>query len=199
MDSCSRSQESDEFTAPRLGPLEVTKLGGRNVVKLDQTHAFKTNLVVLVSYTAPFLETLRDIYLPLTIILAPIPTIYGNEDIVQKSISHWKRGRGFCLSRLLAVKIYMRPCGSLQQTLLIKMAQSKRCGKNTYGRRIYFGDQLTKKSMGDAARITTDIQDLIIKNSEWLWLKKVLNTLSKCSRSQPKHLRMFSDFCRIFC
>ena len=93
-DAYSRSQKSDKLTAKRYGPFVVTKLIGKNAVKLDLPSHFKIHDVVHVVHTVPYTEQPIEIDAPVQPRPDPVPTIDGDEYYVDKILSHRKRGKG---------------------------------------------------------------------------------------------------------
>ena len=94
-DAYSRSQDSEKLSAKRVGPFVVTKLIGRNAVRLDLPPHFKIHPVVHVIHTTPFVEQPRDIAPAVEPKPAPVPTVNGDEQIVDKILNHRRRGKGF--------------------------------------------------------------------------------------------------------
>lgn len=94
-DAYSKSQGSKKLSSKRVGPFVITELIGRNAVRLDLPTHFKIHPVVHVSHTVPFIEQPADISQPVPPRPEPVPTVSGQEYIVEKILKHRKRGRGY--------------------------------------------------------------------------------------------------------
>ena len=94
-DAYSKSQESDKLSSRRIGPFTVKEIIGRNTVRLDLPDHFKIHPKVHVSHTVPFMEQPKDISQPVAPRPEPLPTIHGDEYVVDKILKHRKRGRGY--------------------------------------------------------------------------------------------------------
>ena len=100
-DAYSKSQESDKLTSRRVGPFKVKELIGKNAVRLDLPEHFKIHPVVHVSHTVPFVEQPREIGQAVQQRPEPIPTVQGEEYVVDKILKHRKRGRGYQVLTLM--------------------------------------------------------------------------------------------------
>ncbi len=94
-DLYSKSQESPKLSSKRVGPFTITKLIGKNAVRLDLPDHFKIHPVVHVIHTTPFVEQPEDISQPVIPRPQPVPTVDGEEHVVDKVLAHRKRGRGY--------------------------------------------------------------------------------------------------------
>ena len=64
-------------------------------MKLDLHDHFKIHPVVHVIHTIPYVEHPEDISQPVLPRPEPIPTVQGEEQVVDKVLPHQKRGRGY--------------------------------------------------------------------------------------------------------
>lgn len=94
-DAYSKSLESDKLGAKRFGPFRVKELIGLNALRLELPSHLKIHPVVHVVHTLPFVEQLPDIARPIIERPAPVPTVNGNEQVVEKILKHRARGRGY--------------------------------------------------------------------------------------------------------
>ena len=94
-DAYSKSQVSDKLTSKRFGPFSVTRLVGKNAVELELPSHFKIHKVVNIMHTVPYHEQPDDIGVILPSRPDPVPTVDGEEFVVDKILQHRKRGRGF--------------------------------------------------------------------------------------------------------
>ena len=94
-DAYSRSQDSDKLGAKRFGPFRVTEIIGRNAVRLELPNHLKIHPVIHVVHTTPFVEQPPDIAKPVAERPAPVPTVHGVEEVVEKILKHRSRGRGY--------------------------------------------------------------------------------------------------------
>jgi len=94
-DAYTKSQESDKLSAKRYGPFVVKELVGRNAVRLELPSHFRIHPVIHVSHTIPFVQQPSDIAQPVEPRPEPVPTVEGEEHIVDKILRHKKSGRGF--------------------------------------------------------------------------------------------------------
>lgn len=92
-DLYSKSQEPLKLSSKRVGPFIITKLIGKNAVRLDPPDHLKTHPIVHVLYTTPYVEP-EDLSQPLISRPEPIPTAHVEENIVDKIFAHRRRGRG---------------------------------------------------------------------------------------------------------
>jgi len=94
-DAYSKSQQSDKLSSKRVGPFMIKELIGKNALRLDLPEHFKIHPVVHVIHTMPFKEQPEDIRQEVAPRPEPIPTIQGEEYIVEKILGHRKKGRGY--------------------------------------------------------------------------------------------------------
>ena len=94
-DAYSKSQESDKLGAKRFGPFTVKELIGRNAVRVELPEHFRIHPVIHVVHTTPFVEQPSDIAQPVVERPEPVPTVHGDEHVVEKILKHRARGRGF--------------------------------------------------------------------------------------------------------
>ena len=83
-DAYSKSQDSDKLSAKRYGPFVVTEIIGRNAVRLDLPSHFRIHPVVHVIHTTPYVEQPRDIAHPVPSRPEPVPTVQGEEHVVDQ-------------------------------------------------------------------------------------------------------------------
>ena len=94
-DAYSKSQTSQKLSAKRFGPFEILELVGKNAVRLDLPDHLKIHPVIHVSHTMPVVDQPGDIAQPVRKPPAPVPTIDGDEHVVDRILSHRKRGKGY--------------------------------------------------------------------------------------------------------
>lgn len=84
----AESQQSKKLTARRFGPFTVTKLIGKNTIRLDLPANIKIHIVVHVAHSTPFKSRLADIALLDTVKIAPVPMQASDEFVVSKIVKH---------------------------------------------------------------------------------------------------------------
>lgn len=94
-DAYAKSQASDKLTAKRFGPFTVQRLIGRNAVQLELPHHLKIHNVVNVIHTVPYFEQPAEIGLFVPPRPNPVPTMEGEEYVVEKILKHRRKGKGF--------------------------------------------------------------------------------------------------------
>ena len=73
----------------------MQQLIGIVAVELALPSHLKIHPVVHVVHRTPFTEQPRDIAKPIPERPVPVPTVYGDEHVVEKILKHRKRGRGY--------------------------------------------------------------------------------------------------------
>ena len=73
----------------------MKELIGLNAVRLELPSHFKIHPVIHVVQTTPFVGQPSDIAKPVPERPAPVPTIHGEEQVVDKILKHRTRGRGY--------------------------------------------------------------------------------------------------------
>jgi len=95
-DAIDKSQKSDKLGAKRFGPFEITAKIGKNAVKVALPDNIRIHDVVHVAHTMPFVQQPADIGHP---VVRPDPVPEPNTGaplyMVEESLGHRKRGRGF--------------------------------------------------------------------------------------------------------
>lgn len=94
-DAYSKSQVSDKLSAKRFGPFKVLELIGKNAVRLELPDHVKIHEVVNVMHTVPYHKQPVDISGSVVDKPDPVPAVEGTEFVVDKILSHRKRGRGY--------------------------------------------------------------------------------------------------------
>ncbi len=94
MDSSSKELPSDKRKASRYGPFEIVSKVVKNALKLSLSSKIKIHPVVHISNTTPSHDQPADIGIKFKEVLAPVPTEYSDEFLVETILGHRKRGRG---------------------------------------------------------------------------------------------------------
>ena len=94
-DAYAKSQASDKLTAKRFGPFTVQSLIGKNAVKLELPHHLKIHNVVNVIHTVPYFDQPAEIGVSVPPKPNPVPTMKGDEYVVEKILKHRRKGKGF--------------------------------------------------------------------------------------------------------
>lgn len=94
-DDYTESQELDKLGAKRSSSLTVVMLISKNVVRLEPPSNGNTHLAIHVPYKIRYVEQPESTGLVEAESPDSVPTIEGNEHVVDSILSHLKRGRGF--------------------------------------------------------------------------------------------------------
>lgn len=94
VDDYERSQPSEKLASRRFGPLKISKLIGRNVVKFHLHNHLNIHPLVHVCHTRPYLYQPFDIGRPIFKIPDPVSRFGGEEDDVEKNLKYIPGGRG---------------------------------------------------------------------------------------------------------
>ena len=83
------------MSAKRFSLFTILELVGKNDIRIELPTHLKIHDVVNVMYTVPYSEQLSDIAAPVVQKGEPVPTLEGNEYVVEKILKHRKRGYGY--------------------------------------------------------------------------------------------------------
>ena len=73
----------------------MKELISQNAVRVELPEHFRIHPVIHVVHTTPFVEQPLDIAQPIVERPEPVPTVHGDEHVVDKILKHRARGRGF--------------------------------------------------------------------------------------------------------